>query len=176
MKIVPFITKSIIAPHGITDLSHSILTNNLNNLIKIYGINFSITNLIINRFQNPYLINSILLFSSVLHFNHDFNNYIYFNNKYNSFILLSIILFLSVKNNLLLFFYMIIFHIPNHYKINMFHIKKLKKLNIILYLFITLIIFYLDINHKYLYFNKFFINNIKSIIISHILYQELYIL
>ena len=74
MKLIPFLTKIIIAPHGITDIGHSILTNNSKNLLKIYGINFSLTSLI-NQLNDSTDISNVLLFTfSIIHFRHDFPN------------------------------------------------------------------------------------------------------
>jgi hypothetical protein len=68
MKLIPFLTKIVIAPHGITDIGHSILTNNSMNLLKIYGMNFSLIS-IINQLKDSRDISNILLFGfSILHF------------------------------------------------------------------------------------------------------------
>ena len=51
MKLVPFIVNTLIAPHGITDIGHCLITNNSKNLLKIYGINLTFTNIIANNYN-----------------------------------------------------------------------------------------------------------------------------
>ena len=41
MKLVPFILKNIIAPHGITDMSHALLNNNSKELFLINFANIA---------------------------------------------------------------------------------------------------------------------------------------
>ena len=64
-------------------------------------------------------------------------------------------------------------HIPNHFKLNNFHIKKLKILNFFLY---TGLIFIFSFNKFDVLNNIYILNNIISIILSHVIYQEKYIL
>jgi hypothetical protein len=174
MKLIPFLTKIIIAPHGITDIGHSILTKNSINLLKIYGINLSLTSLI-NQLQNSIDISNILLLGfSIVHFRHDFPKSSIFNIQIPKYIYSSLFLVsLNYVSSELLFYYMLLIHVPNHFKLNNFHIKDLKFFNIFLYFLFGLFCFQFDTQ---LLNDENNLNFVKSIIISHILYQELYVL
>lgn len=174
MKIVPFLTKVIIAPHGITDIGHSILTNNTKNLLKIYGFNFTLTNLItnINYIKSNSIMNILLIISSFYHFKHDIKNLKINNINISNYILFFIIFFSLLKPELLIY-YMTLIHIPNHFKLNNFHIKKFKILNLFLYIGLILIFYSNNFN---ILDNIYILNNLISIIISHVIYQEKYIL
>lgn len=174
MKIVPFLSKVIIAPHGITDIGHSILTNNTKNLFKIYGLNFTFTNLItnINYIKSNNIMNILLIISSFFHFRHDIKN-LKINNINVSNYILFFIIFFSLLQPELLIYYMTFIHVPNHFKLNNFHIKKFKILNTFLY---TGLIFIFYWNNFDILNNIYILNNIISIIISHVIYQEVYIL
>ena len=177
MRIIPFVTNTIIAPHGITDLSHSIQTSNIPNLLKIYGLNFTLTNLIVNNFSINYINNILLIASSIVHFRHDFPKIKINNNIIPRFILSSLMILLFLHTNLnFLILYMTIIHVPNHIRINFFHINKKKMLNIFLFVLTGFIFNELFENLDTFYQNKFIVNNIKSMIISHVIYQEKYIL
>ena len=177
MKLVPFLVKTVIAPHGITDIGHSIITNNTSNLLKIYGINFGITNLVIHNFDNNYIMTFFLVLSSIIHFRHDFPRINLNNFEIPRYLLActSLLLF-YVLNPDLLIYYMVFFHVPNHFKLNHFHIEKLKIFNVFMYFGITLLCFYLDTNYHEKLNNISIIDNIESIIISHVIYQEKYII
>lgn len=177
MKIIPFLINTVIAPHGITDIGHSIVTENSNNLLKIYGVNFGVTNLIINNLPDQNIMIYLLLLSSVIHFRYDFPELKLNNFEIPRYLLASITLFfISIINSDLLVYYMIFFHVPNHFRLNDFHIKKLKFLNIFLYFLTGLLCVYLDSNFHDKLNNLNIINNIDAIIISHIIYQEKYVL
>lgn len=177
MKIIPFIINTVIAPHGITDIGHSLITNNSKNLLKIYGINFTFTNLIINiNHLNDLMIYNLFLFS-IIHFRHDFKNININNLIIPNYVLSFITLFiLNNMNSDFLIYYMALIHVPNHLNLNNFHIKKLLNLNVFLYIFTSIFCLYSYDNFNEFLNNEIVVNNIISIIISHIIYQELYIL
>lgn len=177
MKLVPFIVNTLIAPHGITDIGHCLITNNSKNLLKIYGINLTFTNIIANNYNlNDFMIYNLFLFS-VIHFRHDFFevkiNNILFPKYILSFIMLFVFIFINPD---LLFYYMAFIHVPNHFYLNNFHIKKLLNLNLFLYVLTSIICLYSYSNFKEILNNHSTINNIISVIISHITYQELFVL
>ena len=177
MKLVPFLINTVIAPHGITDIGHSIITDNSNNLLKIYGINFAITNLLINNLENNNLMTILLLSSTIIHFRYDFPKISFNNYQIPRYLLVSVslLLFHAINSDLLIY-YMVLFHVPNHFKLNDFHIRKLKLFNILIYFFTGALCLYIDNNYHEVFNNINIINNIESIIISHVLYQEKYIM
>jgi len=177
MKIVPFLINKVIAPHGITDIGHSILENKSTNLFLTYGINFTFTNLIINPLYMHDFMNVYFYIFSIMHFRHDFPKIKIYQFEIPRYISISLllILFTIIKPELIIL-YMAFIHVPNHYSLNNFHIKKKKILNIILYILSVLICTTLYYNNQELLNNINVINNLKSIIISHIMYQEKFIL
>ena len=177
MKIIPFLTKIVVAPHGITDIGHSLITNNSIDLLKIYGIHFGFTNFINNFDFSNNILNIYLFLMTIVHFRHDFsfinlniNNIKIPYYVYSTFILI----FFNYINKELIYYYMIFIHVPNHFRLNNFHIKDFKLLNFLLYFLFGL--FCLKIDENFILNNQYILNYIKSILISHILYQEFYVL
>ena len=60
--------KNVIAVHGITDLTHSILYNNLPKLLVLQNSVYFFSKKMMNRHANDILF----LISSIIHFRHDF--------------------------------------------------------------------------------------------------------
>ena len=87
--------------------------------------------------------------------------------------IISSILLLSIYYNHDIFYlYMTCLHVPNHYKFNYKYIKKNIFINIFL---IGLFTYGINILDNYILYTSFIRNIIKNIVISHILYQELYV-
>lgn len=174
MKLILIARNLIIAPHGITDIGHSILTKNTNSLFKIYGSNFLVTN-IISKHKYSYQIMNVLLFvSTVIHFRHDIPK-ITFNNIFiPRYIFIILLLGFTINYPNYLIYYMVLFHVPNHFKLNNFHIKKMKFFNILLYFLFGLLSF--TLSNRINFDNILLKNYIISIIFSHVLYQEKYVI
>jgi hypothetical protein len=177
MKIIPFLTKIVVAPHGITDIGHSLKTNNSIDLLKIYGINFTFTNIINNFDFSNNIVNIYLILTTIAHFRHDFS---FINIDINQikiprylYSTLALIIF-NYINQELIYYYMLFIHVPNHFRLNNFHIKEFKSLNFFLYFLIGFICLKIDVD--FILNNQNILNYIKSILISHILYQEYYVL
>jgi hypothetical protein len=66
------IISTIIAPHGITDITHSIQENKIKELLSIYSIT-NIANYYISYVNNnlQLLLNISFLYFSIIHFRHD---------------------------------------------------------------------------------------------------------
>uniref|UniRef100_A0AB39JDL4 Uncharacterized protein n=1 Tax=Florenciella sp. virus SA2 TaxID=3240092 RepID=A0AB39JDL4_9VIRU len=164
------IVTTLVAPHGITDLIHSMQNETIKPLISINSA--CILGSVLTSNQNIHFpINDIFfIISSIVHFRHDFS----FAKQYNMDILCSIFtIYLFVMNHSLFFPYMILLHLPNHYKNNWKYIKKNKPVNFFIIFGFTLItsIFGNNIlNHPLILYDIY-----KGIVISHIIYGELYI-
>ena len=168
-----FIISNIVAPHGITDISHSIESNNFKNLININLTSMILINLL-DKINLNLITNITFLILSIIHFKDDFG--IIKKKKVTaSFFVFSLLLtyhYFSLALSLNIFlFYMTIIHVPLHYKKNWWHIKKNKYLNSFFLMMVSLITNNLYYNYS-LYSNIFLCNFIKSIIISHIIYNE----
>ena len=167
-----FIINSIIVPHGVTDISHSLETNNFKKLLTINTISYFCTS-ILSKSDFEIITDLIFFYFSIIHFKNDFS--LLKKKKYLSSIF---ILLLFCINNIsssisldIFFAYMSVIHVPFHYKKNWFHIKKKKILNIF---FILCTAFISNTLYKELLltYNPRTINILKSIIISHIIYNE----
>ena len=184
MKLAPFIVKNIIAPHGITDISHALMTNRnkelfLINLFNVWFVETIVTPL---NLSNQYDI--LFFIATIIHFKNDFSN-IKIKNlilpRYVSsalFIIACLFINKIIPYNLgydMLLGYMTIIHVPNHYRENWFHIKKDLILNFLIIMFT--IAFFNGISDSFpdLMNSLYTINAGKAIIISHVFYQEKYI-
>lgn len=178
MYIQKLLIKNIIAPHGMTDLTHSVIYDNYNNLLKIQLTSFTISEILTNTFHQKNILDFIFITTSIIHFRKDFNNiYINIPNVLKSFIFITSCLYIlpyEIGRYILLLF-MSFIHVPNHYKNNYKYIKKEPILNFILLLAFTAFINYVDILHPELFANEQLITISKSIIISHVVYSEKYI-
>ena len=168
--VIKYLTNGIIAPHGITDYIHAIDTNNKLQLNLVYLTTTS-SCLYLDVMNQEFLINSIFILTSVVHFQRDFpvndNNVRYF--------LTFFLLILSIEFNIdLLYLYMIFLHVPNHYKMNMDLLKKYAKESIITISLCSSLFLLIGDKYDNIFYGEL-INFVKGIIISHILYGELYI-
>jgi len=160
----------IIAPHGITDIIHARQYNKIPQLININCITTGYC-LLLNKLNLKFISNISFILLSIIHFRRDFPK-IRFIPKY-IFSLLSLLYIISNPDKLI--YYMILVHVPNHYKLNWNYIKINLKPNLS-FLCLTSLLF-IFIGHNFLIFtkNKIVFDLIKSIIISHIIYGEFYI-
>lgn len=184
LNLTKFLIKNIIAPHGVTDLTHSIQTNNVENLLRLEVLNLGFCELMTNVFHFNNFYDIVFFLFTSIHFRYDFPNITYNNIKlpkyFSSASYIFICLFLDkiLPFHLgfdFLLYYMSFIHVPNHYKNNWFHIDKEFTLNLLVLSFTIVLI-----NAIYQYYpsnilNDDFVNIFKSIIIAHVLYQEIYI-
>ena len=173
--IYQHIITGIIAPHGITDLSHSIQENKVKELLSIYSIT-NIGSFCISQFNDniKLLLDISFLSLSIIHFRHDMPVI----NNTPKYLWSCLLLYISIIYNYDIFMlYMCLSHVPKHYLTNWKYIKKNKWFNIILITTTTILCYLLGNNYLDLIINNiFYLNIVKSIVISHIIYQELYIL
>ena len=144
MKLAPFIVNNIIAPHGITDISHALMTNRNKELflINLFNVGFVETIVTPLNLSNQYDI--LFFIATIIHFKNDFSN-IKIKNlilpRYVSsalFIIACLFINKIIPYNLgydMLLGYMTIIHVPNHYRENWFHIKKDLILNFLIIMF-----------------------------------------
>jgi len=165
--ILPFIAYNvIIGPHGITDLIYAIEYKKIFQLISVYASTLTFFNwLHIMRYDQ--IINTLFITLSAIHFKND----VPINNKYVQ-LFISALFVSNLKTIGLPIFllYMCLIHVPNHYLTYLDLLKQNKKIS-----FLTIIASILTLCS-----NNNLLNNvqsptiIKAIIVSHILYEELY--
>ena len=74
MKLVPFIVKNIIAPHGITDISHALMTNNNKELFFINLFNVGFVETVVTPLNLSTQYDIIFFIATIIHFKDDFSN------------------------------------------------------------------------------------------------------
>ena len=106
-----YLTAGLIAPHGITDYIHAYNNNNLKNLnlINIISVLLFYS---LHYFKKGRVINSLFITSSIIHFRRDFH---IINNEFKKFLLSSIIVYVNIFSDKIIYFYLTLFHVPNHY-------------------------------------------------------------
>ncbi len=175
-SIKPLVINNIVAPHGITDISHSLQTKNFKKLISINLFSYLFTD-ITAKINLDIISDFLFLFLSIIHFKNDF----FFIEKKKTIISSVFVASLFIINHFLqsqfeiYFFliYMSLIHVPLHYKENWWHIKKKPILNSIS--IVVVAIFSNIIYGNYvLTKNKIISKFVKSIVISHIIYNEKY--
>lgn len=169
--IIKYLSSGYIGPHGMTDYVHAINNNKLFQLHQVYGLTTcSIALLDVSSQYN--VINLIFFIFSIIHFQRDLPlKSIY--QRYLS--ITTFVVSCLLYNPDLLYVYMLFIHVPNHYIMNWKILQKNKSLSQTILSVSTFIMILLGDRFFYLTENNFFIDIIKGIIISHILYEELYI-
>ena len=181
MNLKSFIIKNIIAPHGITDLSHSLQNNLYPKLLTLNLVTFGSSEIISNIFNANYLVDILFFASTVFHFRNDFKmikiNELEIPPIVSSSLFVSFctffdkIAFLELGSDILVIF-MTLIHVPNHYKNSEKIINKDPLLFFIIMMFTLSFINSVTTLHPNLIINNDFGNLIKSIIVTHIIYSE----
>ena len=70
---------------------------------------------------------------------------------------------------------MLISHVPNHYKTNWIYIKKNTHINVSFIILFTFFLTYIGLTYPYLYDSKMIFDISKGLVISHVIYNEIYI-
>jgi hypothetical protein len=181
--IVKATVLGIISPHGVTDLVHAAQSHRVKKLFQIQAANV-LGNQLLHSANLGSIVNAIFFISSAIHFRHDFN---LLNKIPNAFIIL---LFFNIPEMILnlflfgfpnitvedaFFLYMTFIHVPNHYRMSWSFIKKQKVLSGFLVFLLGATFLYLGKFINYTNVNPAIKIAVKSFIISHIMYNELYI-
>jgi hypothetical protein len=165
--LLPFIAYNIIiGPHGITDLIYAIEYKKIFQLVGVYSSTMMFFNwLHIKQYER--VINTLFMSLSAFHFKND----VPINNKYIQ-LFFSVLFVSSLKTIGLPAFllYMCLLHVPNHYLTYFDLLKKHKILS-----FLTIITTMITLSNNNLLNESYTPNIVKSIIISHILYEELFL-
>lgn len=163
-----FITMSqIIAPHGITDIVHACHNNKVKSLLLTYsGIPLIGQLCHLSHLDDVWY--GIFFISSIVHFHHDFS---IFASKIQYLASTLLVLFFMGSDTLLPFFlYMITIHVPNHYQISWPFVKFNVSMTIFLVGLCSVANAFTMTN-----VNESNISLVLSIVIAHIVYEEMQI-
>ena len=122
----------------------------------------------------PMLLDGAFMAASVVHFRHDMPD---FRELYiPKFVLSGLLLMLSIHQDPnILFRYMVLMHVPNHYIMNWKFIRKNPHQNIGLVVVFSLLLVFLGESFPWMFESKLLFDMSKGIIISHVLYNEKHI-
>ena len=161
----------LIVPHGMTDLIHAQQNYLTGALYRINGATM-LTTYLLNKTNQNIIINTIFLLASTIHFRRDFPKI----KNIPRLFLSGIFLLLSILYNPNLFiYYMVFIHLPNHYRMKWYYLSRTPIRTITTMTLSTGV--FLIIGEKLPIFinNKLFMDSMKSIIISHIIYEECHV-
>lgn len=166
------LTNTIIGPHGMTDLIHAKENKNLEQLYRVNLITIA-SSYGLHVIHCDNILNILFMIASIVHFRNDMP---YFNKDNSSLnkaifqLFLSSILILTTygENSILFFLYMLVIHVPNHYKMSWSFIKNNLRETITLLSIASLIFTGLKYNPATMLDDWLS----KGIIISHIVYEE----
>lgn len=168
------IITTVVAPHGITDFIHATQYNTTQELLSINTVCLLTS---IGMSQNDITmmgLNTFFIISSAVHFRHDLPLTLKNKNQEIQKYIFSLITILSfIANHDLFFWYMCFLHVPKHYYTNRNVISKDMLINSFLILSFTLFLSF--VGTKEVVFYPFLYPIYKSVVISHIIYQEMYV-
>lgn len=163
---------TVIAPHGITDMIHAAQYNTTTELLAYQGVSLA-TSLVLSK-HIPIVLDDAFIIASITHFRHDMGNPEIF--RVPKYVMSAALLFASIHfDPNILYSYMVLIHVPNHYKTNWKYIKSSPQKNIGGIILFSLLLFGLGEFYPSLFESKEIFAMSKGIVISHVLYNELYI-
>ena len=163
---------SVIAPHGITDMIHASQYNTTTELLAYQGVTLA-TSLALST-HIPVVLDDAFIIASITHFRHDMGNLGFFGVP--KYVMSGALLFVAINfDPNILYGYMVFVHVPNHYKTNWKYIKVSPLKNIGGIIVFSLMLFCIGELFPFLFESKEIFAMSKGIIISHVLYNELYI-
>ena len=168
--ILKHITTTLIGPHGITDIIHANNTNILPQMSATYGSTLGSSLLLDHFHMNPVLDVSFLI-ASIIHFRRDMPK----SNRIPRYIFSASFLLFSYEYFPELFIlYMLAIHVPHHYKLNWEFMKQTPKFSVLLIVFTSIFMGFIGNSVDGLDDGQL-LSTTKGIIISHIIYEELFI-
>ena len=168
------ILTTVIAPHGITDLIHAAQNNNTKQLLSMNAFCVSTSFGLSQNDVTMLGLNAFFLVSTLVHFRHDYRNTLRPNRNELQQYSLSFITILSfIINRELFYWYMCFIHVPNHYYLNNKILQKNYAFNVTFILGFTLLLFFLG--EQQIFFQTGLFPFYKGVVISHVIYQELYV-
>lgn len=156
----------VIAPHGITDVIHAKKYKKMNELLFTYCSTFIASTALFDEYFPSLFI--VFFISSVMHFNHDLNLFIY--EKRTNYLQSAILLLYFINYPLPFLNYMNFIHVPLHYKKSWPFIKSnISEVS-------ALILIVGTVSLVTLHFPSSFATSTSiGIILGHIIYEELFV-
>jgi len=161
---------TIIAPHGITDIMHAREYNIVNRLYEVNAGTIIVTHFLHMGHLTDF-VNAAFLLASIVHFRHDMPVV----KNIPRFALSATMIPVFALCPATFFVYMLLIHVPNHYRMNWKYIaSNLGKNTAILGIFTLLSAIGGELFFYYL-MNGYMMDIMKSVVIAHIIYEETFI-
>ena len=160
---------TVIAPHGITDIIHAVQYNMTTELVTFNGLTIG-TSYVLSE-KAPLLLDGAFIVASVVHFRHDMPHINAIPRATLSAALIAVSIMYDPN---ILILYMVLSHVPNHYRTNWKYINTDKK-NVGLIVLFTMVLFFGGEIFPSLYESGLTFDCAKGLIISHVLYNEKHI-
>jgi len=161
---------AVIAPHGITDIIHALQHNTTAELVA-----YNTASLVSSHFLSehlPLLLDEAFIVASIVHFRHDMPA----NALIPKYAMSGALLLASIQYDPnILFGYMVLLHVPNHYKTNWKFMKDAPYKNVGGVVAFSLLLIVFGEYFPWLFQSKLLFDMSKGIVVSHVLYNEKYI-
>ena len=166
----PLIISTVIAPHGMTDLIHAYEHKKMQDLFRVNLLCIA-SACLGDFFHWPQVIDACFVLASIFHFRHDMPKI-----KNIPPYLFSALLVLNFEKIGIAAFlmYMCFIHVPNHYKQYSDLIEKHRVLTTAMISYAACVFGYITLYHPSLVSSSLMANMVKMIIVSHIVYEEVY--
>jgi len=161
---------TVVAPHGITDLMHAAQHNTTAELVMLNGV--SVLGSLVLSDTAPLLLDGAFIAASVVHFHHDMPEIKAVPTPVLSAALIAVSI---VHDPSILMMYMVMLHVPNHYRTNLPYIMNDTEKNVGFIILFTMVLFFGGQIFPWIYENEFAFDGAKGLIISHIVYNERHI-
>ena len=163
---------AVIAPHGITDIIHAAKHNATTELVAWNGASL-VSSWVLSQ-HIPIILDEAFILASIIHFRHDMpvlgEGLLMRIPKY---VLSGTLLFASIQYEPnILFGYMVLSHVPNHYRMNWKFIKDEPYQNIGLVVAFSLLLVFSGEYFPWMFDSQLLFDMSKGIIIGHIIYNE----
>ena len=188
MNLRNFLLKTVISPHGVTDLQHSLIYGYTEDLLRIQVVSLGFSEITANLIHTPIILDAAFVAASCIHFRNDFT---FISDKLNTKNIRISPVFLSTIFSMgciaidevlpyaigmeILVLFMGLIHVPNHYRKNAVHLSKDPILAFMLIMFTTALINGITEVDPSVMINFQALTVAKSIVVSHVVYSETYV-
>lgn len=162
---------AVIAPHGITDIIHATKHNATTELVAWNGASLASSWFLSQHI--PIILDEMFIIASIVHFRHDMPVLGQELARVPKYVLSGALLFASIRYDPnILFGYMVLLHVPNHYIMNWKFMKDEPYQNIGLVVAFSLLLVFSGEYFPWIFDSQLLFDMSKGIIVSHVIYNE----
>jgi hypothetical protein len=164
------LTTTIIGPHGITDMIHANQTNHLAQLYQINALTAT-SSIVLSQIHMTPILDTVFFIASIIHFRRDMPEI----SNIPRYVWSTALLMTTIQIPELFFAYMVLVHVPHHYEMNWKYMKENPRMSFALILVTTLLMGHTGTMLGDNIYADSIVNVSKGIIVSHIVYEELFV-